>query len=156
MTIKEKIPLKQLLESIDLNQKDFYTQLSEEQKKSFSGWLAMRFTSSCQQYPEHYLIMVNELVNTDFSSFKNHPELLWKLLCLCGAGIKTYHPWIPPSGKKSKNALRETLHESFVHLNSDEIDILLEINDNETFKQYFKDNGYQDDQIEKIFEGKDV
>lgn len=154
--MQEKIPLKNLLESIDLNQKDFYTQLSVEQKKSFSGWLAMRFTSSSQQYPEHYLIMVNELVNTDFSSFKHHPELLWKLLCLCGVGTKTYHPWIAPSGRKTKNILKEQLKEFFVNLNSDEIDLILELNDNETFKQYFKDKGYQDDQIDKIFEGKDV
>lgn len=154
--MSEKIPLKTLLESIDLNQKDFYNQLTDEQKKAFSPWLAMRFASSCQQYPEHYLLMVNEIINKDFSSFKNHPELVWKLLCLCGVGSKTYHPWIAPSGRKTKNVLRDNLKEDLSQLNSDELDLLLEVNNNETLQQYFRDKGYQDDQIKEIFEGKDV
>ena len=82
-----KIPLRTMLQAIDTNDFDFYSRLDKEQRKAFSPWLAMRYASSASGMAAyHYLIMVNHIVNVDFSVFKKHPELQWKLLAVCGQG----------------------------------------------------------------------
>ena len=68
MAKKVQIPLKEMLSALDNNDFDFYTRLSDEEKKVFSPWLAMRYASAAQgNLSSHYLLMVNDIVNVNFS-----------------------------------------------------------------------------------------
>jgi hypothetical protein len=120
----------QVLPAVDTRQKDFYSNLTEEQQKEFSPWLVQRYVSSVnhtnQEWIEHYLIMTNEIVNINFSVIKDH-DMLWKLLCIVGIGksLGNYgHPFIPPpAGPKKSNAFKAWLHEQYNHLSEQEIDL---------------------------------
>ncbi len=120
---------KRVLPSIDTRNKQFYENLTEEEQKGFAAWLVMRYLSSAEsatpEIIEHYLIMTNELVNTNFSELKNHPELLWKLMSVVGIGKSVKHPYVAPGkGKKKKsNAFKAWLHEQYNHLSEQEIDL---------------------------------
>jgi hypothetical protein len=128
-----KVPMldmfKRVLPSIDTRNKQFYENLTEEEQKGFAAWLVMRYLSSAEsatpEIIEHYLIMTNELVNTNFSELKNHPELLWKLMSVVGIGKSVKHPYVAPGkGKKKKsNAFKAWLHEQYNHLSEQEIDL---------------------------------
>jgi hypothetical protein len=128
-----KVPMldmfKRVLPSIDSRNKQFYERLTEEEQKGFAAWLVMRYLSSAEsatsEIIEHYLIMTNELVNTNFSELKNHPELLWKLMSVVGIGKSVKHPYVAPGkGKKKKsNAFKAWLHEQYNHLSEQEIDL---------------------------------
>ena len=80
-----KIPLNSVMLAIDKRDKDWYVNLTAEQKKAFSTWMMMRYASSAQgKSSMHYLFMVNELVNKNYEDMYKHPELQWLLLSLCG------------------------------------------------------------------------
>ena len=162
---KTKIPLADMLTAIDHNDFDFYSRLDKDQKKEFSPWMVMRYASSSRDYPEHYLLMVNDIVNTDFNVLNGHadkpesqhPELQWKLLAVCGNGKRTQawknrissHPWIPPGNQHSK--LYKFLLKLNPNLNSLEIKLLLIMNDKDDIIELAKNNGYSDKEIKELF-----
>jgi len=147
-----KVPLREMLNALDRNDFDFYSRLDKEQKKAFSPWLAMRYASSASGTDAyHYLLMVNDLVNVDFSSLKKHPELQWKLLATCGIGHTSYHKYIQPGKKKAKTKLHKFLVELYPTLNEKERDLLLALNDKDDLTQLAKDNGLSDKEIKDLF-----
>ena len=121
---------KRVLPAIDTRQKDFYENLSDDEKKGFSPWLVQRYLSSAesanQEIIEHYLIMTNDIVNTNFSDIKD-PEMLWKLMTIVGIGLSTKHPYVAPGkGKKKKsNAFKQWLKELDPYLDDQELDIMM-------------------------------
>jgi len=146
-----KIPLQQMLQAVDRGDKEFYSNLTDEQKKDFSPWLAMRFASSCKDNAEHYLLMVNDFVNADFGTMYNHPELQWKLIALCGIGYKQFHPWIKPGKKKGKNKIQAEISKLHPNMRYDELDLFESLNTKADLKNMFKDAGYPDKEIKDIF-----
>lgn len=138
------------LPAMDYRNMDFYSDLSAEHKKEISLWVLMRYMSSSQGDAEHHLMMVNDLVNQNFNVISKHPELQWKLLAMCGTKKKQFHPWIaPPKGVK-KNKLEQALIDINPLLKDDELELLLKINTAEDFRQYFKENGYDDAVIKEL------
>lgn len=157
---KASIPLQEMLKAIDTNDFDFYSRLDEEQKKAFSPWLAMRYASSAKGMAAyHYLLHVNDIVNVEFSTFNpskefnrdGHPELQWKLLAVCGQGKTTYHPYIPPGKKKTISKLHKFLQELNPLLNSDEVNLLLAMNDKDDMILLAQNHGYSDKEIKELF-----
>lgn len=137
--------------AMDTCNMSFYKNLSDEHKKEISLWVLMRFMSSSQSIPEHHLMMVNDLVNHNFSNLTKHPELQWKLLALCGTGRKQFHPWIaPPKGVK-KNKVEAAIIERYPLLKDDELELLLQINTQEELEAFFRENGMDDKSIKELF-----
>jgi hypothetical protein len=148
------LSLPDILEAMDLRDLDFYKNLSPEQKKEVSFWLLMRYMSSSGKNIEHHLMMVNDLVNYNFSALMKHPELQWMLLALCGTGKIQNHRWIPPPKGIKKNKLEEEILRIYPLLKDDELEMILTINSQEELIQFFKDNGYDDKTIKELFKGK--
>lgn len=147
------LSLQQELPAMDFRNGNFYRDLSPEHKKEISIWVLMRFMSSSQRDAEHHLMMVNDLVNSNFNALSRHPELQWKLLALCGTNKKQYHPWIaPPKGAK-KNKIEEALLSVYPLLKDDDLDLLLKINTQEELEQFFRENGHDDKSIKELFKG---
>jgi len=147
------IPLKAMLEAIDRNDLEFYDRLTPDQQKEFSPWLAMRYASSASGMAAyHYLLMVNDIVNCDFSTLKNHPGLQWKLLAVCGQGSPTFHPWIPPGkGKKKKSNIFDFIKQTHPLMENKDIDTLISLNTKEDLKQLAKESGMDDKDIKELF-----
>ena len=105
MAKEPKLPLKTVLHAIDKRDKNFYNNLTIEQRKSLGLWMMLRYASSVQgKNAPQYIFMVNELFNQDFYSINKHPELQWLLLSACGVGKIQFHPYLkPPNSKKKKN-----------------------------------------------------
>lgn len=150
---KNKIPLKDITGAIDRCDFDFYARLSKEDKKAFSPWMVMRYASSARGADAyHYLLMVNDIVNVEFNTLKNHPELQWKLLATCGIGHNTFHPWVPPGkGKKKATKIGKFLHDTYPTLNRKEIELLEQMNSKDDLKQLAKDHGMDDKTIKDLF-----
>lgn len=149
---KAQIPLKDMVSAIDRNDFGFYSRLSDDLKKEFSPWIMMRYASSAtgtEAY--HYLLMVNDIVNVDFSLLKKHPDLQWKLLAVCGIGHNTYHPFLRPASKRKKGKLEAFLTKQYPTLNKDEIELLVSINDEDEIKKLARDTGMEDKEIKDLF-----
>lgn len=153
MSKETTLPLKDVMGSIDRKNKNYYHNLTQEQKKAFVPWMMMRYCSSVQgKNASYYIFMTNELVNYQFMEVNKHPELQWLLLSACGSGKVEFHPYIkPPNGKKKKDKVSEFLISLFPHLKSDEIAMLKNINSTDELKQLARENGYDDKSIKDIF-----
>ena len=117
-----------MLGAVDRRNKEFYSQLSDEQKKEFSPYMVMRWTSSIKgskQLQEHYLELTNEFLNKDFSVLYKHKKLYWMLAAIIGIGRNQYHPWIGVSKKTKKEILADRFSSLYPSLNQDELTILL-------------------------------
>ena len=117
-----------MLGAVDRRNKEFYSQLSDEQKKEFSPYMVMRWTSSIKgskQFQEHYLELTNEFLNKDFSVLYKHKKLYWMLASIIGIGRNQYHPWIGVSKKTKKELLADRFSSLYPSLNQDELTILL-------------------------------
>lgn len=147
---KSTLTLEMELPAMDFRNKNFYRDLSDEHKKEIGLWLLMRFMSSSQGQPEHHLMMVNDIVNHNFSALSKHPELQWKLLALCGTGRKQFHPWIPPPKGAKKNKLEEAILQIKPLMRDDELELFMHINTKEEFEEFFRENGYDDKTIKEL------
>lgn len=147
------IPLRDVMSAVDLRDRDWYNNLTAEQKKSFSAWMMMRYASSAQgSSAAHYIFMVNELVNRNFSDISAYPELQWLLLSACGSGRSEFHPYIkPPNARKKKDAVTSFLSELYPWMKADEIQMLISINTTEELRQLAQDHGIDDKTIREIF-----
>ena len=153
MAKKPQIPLKEIMAAIDKKDRNFYNNLSDEQKKAFSAWMMMRYCSSVQgRDAANYIYMTNELVNYQFSEVSKHPELQWLLLSACGVGKIQFHPYLkPPNARKKKNKVFEFIYSLFPHMKTEDINNLIDINTIEELKDLAKSNGYDDKSITEIF-----
>lgn len=147
------IELKDVMGAIDRKNRNFYLDLTADQKKSFSAWMMMRYASSAQgNAGAHYLFMVNELVNKNFSDIGKHPELQWLLLSACGTGKPEFHPYIkPPNGRKKKDKITEFLSSVYPLYKQDELDLIQTLNSKEDLKGLAEAHGLSDKDIAEIF-----
>jgi len=153
MPKKPQIPLKEIMAAIDKKDRNFYNNLSDDQKKAFSAWMMMRYCSSVQgRDAANYIYMTNELVNFQFSEVSKHPELQWLLLSACGVGKIQFHPYLkPPNARKKKNKTFEFIYELYPHMKAEDINNLIDINTKEQLKELAVAHGYDDKSITEIF-----
>lgn len=106
------LDIKKELNGVDMRDKDAFNNWSDEERKSFSPFILMRYVSNVQgdkEVQEWFVEMTNELVNKNhWTLSKNHKGLLWKLFAGCGTGAKAYHPYLA-AGKKEKAVKIEKL-----------------------------------------------
>jgi len=106
------LDIKKELRGVDMRDKDAYNNWTDEERKSFSPFILMRYVSNVQgdkDVQEWFVEMTNELVNKNhWTLSKNHKGLLWKLFAGCGTGANAYHPYLA-AGKKEKAVKIEKL-----------------------------------------------
>lgn len=146
----KKLDIFRVLEKIDTRQKDYYSTLTEEEQKSMSMWVLTRWMSSTKGMAEHHLLMVNDIVNDEAPALSKYPELQWKLLCICGSGVKQFHQWVAPPKRIGKNRKEEILSEINPNLNRKEIELLSEITSDEELKDLMYDMGFQEKQVNEV------
>ena len=153
MAKKPQIPLKEIMAAIDKKDRNFYNNLSDEQKKAFSAWMMMRYCSSVQgKDAANYIYMTNELVNYQFSEVSKHPELQWLLLSACGVGKIQFHPYLkPPNSRKKKNKIFEFIYGIYPHMKAEDINNMIDINTKEELTEFAQSHGYDDKTIKDIF-----
>jgi len=154
---------KDILPALDRGDKKFYSTRTAEQKEEIakSMWILMRNMSFSNRYPQHYMVMVNNLVNQDFNLFvkkvamgkEGHPELQWMLLALCGTGERNWFGRTPVMKGMKKNKIEEALLKRYPLLRNDELQMLINMNSREELEEFFRQNGYDDAQIKEIFKG---
>lgn len=151
MAKKYTIDLGSMLTAMDMCDSGFYETLNEEQRQEFSPWLAMRWASSIEgDAASDVLLRVNRRVNVRFMELVKHPELQWRLLASCGAGVKRRHSFIPPPKREKTNKLLEVLGELCPMLSNSELELLITINSKENIKGMLQDFGFENKEIKEL------
>lgn len=135
---------------MDTKDRNFYRNLSEQQKKDFSAWLSMRYASSVEgQFGAYSLYAVNEVVNRNFHDLRHHPELQWLLLTAVATGKPQKHVFIAPGKRGKKDKLSEMISNMYPHFKPDEIQLFISVNSKEQIKLIARKHGYSDEEIKK-------
>ena len=100
------------LKAVDFRNKDYYDRIDDKEKSLYSPYMLMRYVSSISSkdsfYIEHYIEMVNEVVNKNlFELSGKHKKLCWILTAMCGALKQQFHPWIKPMKRVPNKSLKK-------------------------------------------------
>ena len=130
--MSDKLNIANEMREFDLKNRDFYSDLTDEEKKKFSNFLMIRWGSSVQgskDLQEFYLISTNERLNKHFFAINRHPQLQWLCASSVSPGMGTHrHQWISPK-KKDENLANEGTKKKqlltlFPNLKNSDIDVL--------------------------------
>jgi hypothetical protein len=151
----KKFELKSILAAVDLDGKEVWDELSDEEKKSISFFTLNRFISNVdgtREVQEHYLLVCNERFNKNlFSVMSKHPKLTWQLACSCNYSESKkirYHEYIKI--KKEKNKKLSFLSELFPNMKMSDLETLDQITDEKEIKKYCESLGWDRAQINAI------
>jgi hypothetical protein len=129
----------------DCKDRNFYRELTDEERKKFSNYLMIRWGSSVQgsrDLQEFYLISCNERFNKHFFAINRHPQLQW----LCATTVSPdlgpqRHNWISPKKKEAgANKSKKILEELFPNMKRDDLELLAEINNKKDIDKYLHDH----------------
>ena len=104
----DKLNIANEMREFDLKNRNFYTDLTDEEKKKFSNFLMIRWGSSVQgsrDLQEFYVISTNERLNKHFFTINKHPQLQWLCASSVSPGMGAHrHQWISPKKKDENSA----------------------------------------------------
>ena len=137
--MQKKLPLKDVLAAIDLNAKNVWDELSDEERKQVRFYLLNRYVSSVKgtrEKAELAVFKTNEYYNKGFFVLQKHKKLLWQLLCMSGnTGKIQYHEWIGYKHKKTSNKDQKELEKIYPNMKEDELQLMLSLMTKKEFKE---------------------
>jgi hypothetical protein len=144
--MSDKLNIGNEMRQLDLKNRSFYDELTDEEKKKFSTYLMVRWGSSVQgsrELQEYYVQSTNHYLNKHFFALSRHPKLQWLAATAVSPGMGSHrHNWIAPKKKESgSNTIKKQLAELFPNLKQDEIELLAAITDKKELDQYIKAHG---------------
>jgi hypothetical protein len=144
--MSDKLHIGNEMRQLDLKNRDFYDSLDAEERKKFSTFLMLRW-SSCvegsQELQEYYVQSCNHYLNKHFFTLSRHPKLQW----LCSTAVSPAlgtprHNWIAPKKKEAgASTKRKALAAMFPHYKDDEIDVMMQIVTQKEIDAYHKSAG---------------
>ena len=142
----EKLSIQNEMAEFDRKNREFYNELTDEERKKFSNYLMIRWGSCVQgsrDLQEFYLIATNERLNKRFFDINRHPRLQWLAATTVSPGMGTHrHQWIAPKKKEvGASSVRKQLAELYPHLKDDELDLLTKITTKKDIDDYLKAAG---------------
>ena len=144
----DKLSIANEMTQFDRKNRQFYDELTVEERKKFSNYLMIRWGSSVQgsrDLQEFYLISCNERLNKRFFDVNRHPKLQWLVATTVSPGLGTHrHQWIAPKKKEAgAGSIRKQLAEIYPHLKDDELDFLAQITTKKEIDDYLKASGQE-------------
>lgn len=142
----DKLSIHNEMAQLDRKNRDFYQDLTDEEKKKFSNYLMIRWASSVEgsrELQEFYVISTNQRLNRNFFDINRHPQLQWLCASAISPGMGTHrHTWISPKKRSgASNKSRRRLAELFPELSADDITVLSQLNSEREVDEYVKLSG---------------
>ena len=144
----DKLSIQNEMMCFDRKDRNFYSSLTDEERKKFSNFLMIRWGSSIQGSAElqhYYLQSSNHYVNKHFFAINRHPKLQWLCATAVSPGLGTQrHQWIAPKKKETgASGIRKQIAEIFPHLKDDEVELMSKINTKKDIDVYLKQLGQE-------------
>ena len=144
--MSDKLNIGNEMAQLDRKNREFYDSLDTDERKKFSTFLMLRWSSSVQgarELQEYYVQSCNHYLNKHFFALSKHPKLQW----LCATAVSPNmgtprHQWIAPKKKEpGAGTLKKQISELFPHLKDDEIDLMSKINTKKDLDAYARKLG---------------
>ena len=147
-----KLDIANEMRALDSKDRKFYADLTDEERKKFSNYLMVRWSSSVQgstELQQYYLMSCNENLNKHFFDLARYPELQWLAATTVSPGMGNFrHDWIKQKKRDSTdNKTAKFLKNFYPNYSVDELELLAKINTKEDLKQLAKKHGWDDKRI---------
>jgi hypothetical protein len=134
------------MRQLDRKNRNFYSELTDEERKKFSNYLMIRWASCVEgsrEMQEFYLISTNQRLNKHFFNISKHPGLQWLCATTVSPDMGTpRHNWIAPKKKEAGvSSMKKQLAEIYPHMKDDELDVMAKITTKKEIDAYFKASG---------------
>ena len=146
----DKLSIGNEMAQFDSKNREFFDELTDEERKKFSPFLMIRYGSSVsggRDLQEFYLIATNERLNKKFFAVKTaqHKKLQWLMATTVSPGLGNFrHNWIAPRKKEpGAGSMRKQLADLFPHLKDDEIALLAQITTKKDLDTYLRELGQE-------------
>jgi hypothetical protein len=141
------------MRQLDLKNRNFYDSLDADERKKFSTFLMIRWSSAVEgsrELQEYYVQSANHYVNKHFFTLSRHPKLQWLTLVACSheSKAKQFHEWI--ALKKEKNKKEEFLATIFPTMKRADIATLAVITTDKEIKDYCQNLGWDKKEVNAI------
>lgn len=138
---------------LDIKNRAFYDELTDEERKKFSTYLMLRWGSAVGGEPmlqQYYLQAMNERVNKRFFDIGKHPKLQWLLLTTVSPNMgKHRHEWMAFSARKSKNKRADIIAKLYPEYKLDDCELLASSIPDVEFKTMLVELGWNDKEIKE-------
>ena len=148
--MSDKLNIGNEMRQFDRKNRDFYNELTDEERKKFSPFLMIRWGSSVEgsrDLQEFYVISTNERLNKHFFAINTtaHKKLQWLMATAVSPDMGTpRHTWIAPKKKEAGlSTKRKALMDIFPAYKSDEIDVMAQIVTQKEIDAYNKAAGQE-------------
>ena len=145
----EKLSIQNEMMQFDRKNRQFYDELTDEERKKFSNYLMIRWGSSVQgsrDLQEFYVIATNERLNKHFFAVNRHPRLQWLMATSVSPGMGTHrHQWIAPKKKDAgSNEVKKQLMELYPNMKQADIEVLAALTTKQELRQHLREHGQSD------------
>lgn len=132
--MSDRLNINNEMRQLDAKNRDFYDELTPEERRKFSTFLMVRWGSAVdgsREIQEYYVQSANHYLNKHFFTMHRHPKLQWLMATAVSPGMGAMrHNWIAPKKKEAgASAIKKQLRELYPHFRDDEIDLLAALND---------------------------
>ena len=150
----DKLSINNEMTQFDRKNRDFYDELTDEERKKFSTYLMLRYGASVEgnaDLQEWYLRATNERMNINFFDLGKHPKLQWLLATTVSPGMGVQrHYWQASKKKEGSNSKAvKFVTQLYPHMKQDEVELLADINTTKELKELAKQLGWTDQDIKK-------
>lgn len=144
--MSDKLNIHNEMAQLDNKNRDFYDSLTDEERKKFSNFLMIRWSSvvgGSRELQEYYVQSCNHYLNKNFFAINKHPKLQWLSATAVSPGMgKMSHSWIGLKKKeKGSNDTKKQLMELFPAMKTSDIDALSQLVDKKELKEYLREHG---------------
>jgi len=151
--MSEKLNINNEMRQIDVKNRGFYDELTDDEKKKFSTYLMLRWGSAVQgvrELQEYYVISTNQNLNKHFFDINKHPKLQWLLATAVSPGMGVHkHEWISFKGKASKNKRANLLAQIYPTHKMADLETLVAVMDDAAIRSLLVDRGWDDKKIKE-------
>jgi hypothetical protein len=141
--------------AMDKKDRDYYDNLTDEQKKKFSPFLMLKWGPSVlgdTDLQAYYLMAFNQNVNKNFWTLSKHPKLQWLSMTASSPGIgKQKHYWVTATNKQNTDKLEKKLSEIFPDSKLQDIKTLMQVKTKEEILEWlYLQCGIEQEELKKL------
>ena len=149
--MSDKLSIANEMMCFDRKDRNFYADLTDDEKKKFSNFLMIRWGSSVQgsrDLQEFYLISTNERLNKHFFTINKHPQLQWLCASSVSPGMGVHrHQWISPKKKDENTAntgtKKKQLMMLFPNMKGSDVELLSKITTQKEIDAHLRELGQE-------------
>lgn len=153
-SMSNKLDIRTEMTAFDRKDRNFYDNLTDDERKKFSNFMMLKWGSSVQgsfDLEAYYLRATNENLNVDFFTLSKHPKLQWLLSTTVSPGMGVQRHYYPKTSKQSISPCLKFLKLIKPTSKVEDLELLIQLNDQRHFEDMARQYGWPDEEIRKFF-----